>query len=142
MDTLGDDPPIIFTRNGNLYAMRQDGAAPTLLTNTGYNRRPYYLPQERKLLFIRVKGVHDITGDVMSIDFSTGRQTVLLPVRGGQPDTGFVRATLSPGDGKLIVTEGHEAFGGSSLHLASPDGKILSPSITGYIPAGECAFNP
>ncbi|MHB1043437.1 MAG: TolB family protein [Eubacteriales bacterium] len=144
MDTSGDDPPIIFTRDGNIYAVRLDGAAPAPLTNTGYDSRPYYLPQESKLLFIRVKSAHDITGDVMSIDFSTGRQTMLLPasVLGGLPDTGFVWAALSPGDGKLIVTAGNEAFGGFSLHLASPDGKDLSPPITGYVPAETCAFNP
>ncbi|NMB65094.1 hypothetical protein [Pelotomaculum propionicicum] len=49
---------------------------------------------------------------------------------------------LSPIDGKLIVTEGDEAYGGSSLHSASPDGEILSPLITGYIPADGCALNP
>lgn len=117
IDTSGDDPPIIFTRDGNLYAVRLDGTAPAPLTDTGYDSRPYYLPQKSKLLFIRAKSEYDITGDVMSIDFSTGRQTILLPVRGGQPDTGFVRAALSPGDGKLIVTEGHEANDGGGNHL-------------------------
>lgn len=144
MDTSGADVPIIFSRDGNLYAVRLDGAAPAPLTNTGYDSRPYYLPQESKLFFIRVKSACHITGDVMSIDFSTGRQTILLPasILGGLPDTGFVWAALSPGDGKLIVTVGNEAFGGSSLHSASPDRKDLSPSITGYIPAQTYAFNP
>lgn len=144
MDTSGDDPPIIFTRDGNLFSVRLDGAAPAPLTNTSYDSRSYYLPQESKLLFIRVKGAHDITGDVMSIDFSIGRQTMLLPasVLGGLPGSGFVWATLSPGDSKLIIAEGNDISSGFSLHTASPDGKILSSSITGYIPAQECAFNP
>jgi Tol biopolymer transport system component len=144
MNISGDDVPIIFTRDGNLFSVRLDGAAPVPLTNNGYDSRPYYLPQESKLLFIRIKSAHDITGDVMSIDFSTGRQTILLPasVLGGLPGTGFVWAALSPGESKLIVTEGNEAFGGFLLHSASTDGKNLSSSITGEIPAEECAFNP
>lgn len=144
LNTSGPEVPIIFTRNGNLYAIRLDGAAPVPLTNTGYNRVTYYLPQEGKLLFIRSKGASDVTGDVMSIDFATGQQTILLPasILGSPGFLGYVWAALSPVDGKLIVTEGDEAFGGSSLHSASPDGKDLSPSITGYIPAASCAFNP
>ncbi|OPX92162.1 MAG: hypothetical protein A4E52_00103 [Pelotomaculum sp. PtaB.Bin013] len=144
MDTLGDNPPIVFTRDGNLYTVRLDDAAPVLLTNTGYDSSPYYMPQESKLLFIRTKSNRDITGDVMGIDFSTGRQTILLPasVYGGRPDTGFMWLALSPKGDKLIVTEGNEAFGGSSLRLVSSDGQDLSPSITGCIPADGCAFNP
>ncbi|MDD4238354.1 MAG: hypothetical protein PHT62_07345 [Desulfotomaculaceae bacterium] len=143
MDISGDNPPIVFTRDGNLYVVRLDGAAPVPLTNTGYNCRPYYLPEKSTLLFIRTNSARNITGDVMSIDFSTGRQTILLSAsRLGLPDTGFVWAALSPGDGKLIVTEGDEVFGGSTLHSASSDGKNLSPSITGKIPVQTCAFNP
>ena len=143
IDTSGDDPPIIFTRDGNIFAVRLDGVAPVPLTNTGYNVRPYYLPQENKLLFIRTKSDRNVTGDVMGIDFSAGWQTVLLPAsRLERPEAGFVLAALSPVDGKLIVTEGDEHDGRHSLRSASPDGKDLSLSITGDIPAGRCAFNP
>jgi len=117
---------------------------PVPLTNTGYNRVTYYLPQEAKLLFIRSKGASDVTGDVMSIDFATGQQTILLPASllGLPGFLGFVNAALTPGESRLIVADGNEAAGGGLLHTASPDGKNFSSSITGNIPAGWYAFNP
>ena len=144
LNNVGDDVPITFTREENLFSVRLDGAAPIPLTNTGYNSMPYYLPQAGKLLFIKTKTAQDITGDVMSIDLSTGRQNIILPasVLGGSLGSGFVRAALSPEGGKLIVAEGDDIYAGFSLHSALPDGKDFSSSITASIPVEGCAFNP
>ncbi|MDF9409934.1 MAG: hypothetical protein A4E52_01321 [Pelotomaculum sp. PtaB.Bin013] len=144
LNISGNDAPIIFSRDGNLYSVRLDGAAPVPLTNTGYNRVTYYLPQEGKLLFIRGQDVGNLTGDVMSIDFATGRQSTLLPasILGLPGFLGFVDAALTPGESRLIVADGNEAAGGGLLHTASPDGKSFSSSITGNIAAQNCAFNP